>query len=210
MKRIISVLLFAALAFTSSFAQEMPKPGYPDNPNEKYNFRLPDRPFFNEISLGYGALSMTRWMTQSGKWLLTETERLMDLDVQNVKTTGVFSLEYMRYVPSGRFAYGGVVGVENITSTVVYEDNDLQPSTRSCCFLSIMPTAKVVWFNRSHFGMYTSLAAGLLWAPKNKVTNFAFQFNLIGAEFGGEHIRGFAQASIGFLGVAQVGVRANF
>ncbi len=89
-----------------------------------------------------------------------------------------------------------------------------------------MPSGRWFWWNRAHFGGYTRVAAGIgfLWEKENdcnlhddidftcgkrKSAKFAYQLCGLGLEWGGELIRGFAEAGYGVQGYITIGVKAT-
>jgi hypothetical protein len=83
-----------------------------------------------------------------------------------------------------------------------------------------MPSVKFNWLRKNHFGMYSGVSAGIMIHSAtqkvngNKDTdssvNFMFQLTGIGAEVGGEHVRGFAEFGVGEKGILCAGVRFKF
>ena len=78
--------------------------------------------------------------------------------------------------------------------------------------VSIMPSLKLLWFNRPHFSMYSKLAAGLLlhFGGEKPGANVAFQLSPVCADFGGRLCRGFVDLGFGCQGLASAGVRFCF
>ena len=95
----------------------------------------------------------------------------------------------------------------------------------STSYITFMPTVKFNWLRREHFGMYSSLSAGVMFAslkssddykdpkhsedPDENVTSFMFNVNPIGVEFGGA-FRGFAELGFGEKGILCAGIRYKF
>ena len=80
-----------------------------------------------------------------------------------------------------------------------------------------MPSVKFNWLRKEHFGMYSSLAAGIMVASlsgskngdSDSKVNFMGQLTGLGAEFGGQ-LRGFAELGFGERGVFTLGLRYKF
>lgn len=90
-------------------------------------------------------------------------------------------------------------------------------------YISVMPSVKFNWLRKEHFGLYSSLSAGVMIAtlkasgeikdaqedPDETVTSFMFNINPIGAEYGGA-FRGFAELGFGEKGLLCLGLRYRF
>lgn len=86
-------------------------------------------------------------------------------------------------------------------------------------YISVMPSVKLNWIHREHFGLYSAAFAGLMFHHANmKVdgkestdnsTNFMGHLTAIGAEAGGQ-LRGFAEIGFGERGMLTVGLRYKF
>ena len=105
------------------------------------------------------------------------------------------------------------------------EDDKTHKEDLTESFITVMPSVKFNWLRKKHFGMYSALSAGAMFAsvkcndnakaadPKAKdetVTVFMFQATALGAEFGGEQFRGFVEAGVGEKGVLCAGLRYKF
>ena len=92
-------------------------------------------------------------------------------------------------------------------------------------YLTVMPSVKFNWLRKKNFGMYSALSAGVMFCsiscndnakandPKAKdetLTAFIFQATALGAEFGGEQFRGFAEIGVGEKGLLCAGLRYKF
>lgn len=94
-------------------------------------------------------------------------------------------------------------------------------------FFTVMPSIKYAWINKPHFTLYSRLGAGVILAhevermPTDQQHNcndksvrnsaiFAFQISPVGVEWGGQKVRGFAEAGFGQCGAIQAGVRFRF
>ena len=105
------------------------------------------------------------------------------------------------------------------------EDEKTHKEDLTESFITVMPSVKFNWLRKKHFGMYSALSAGAMFAsvkcndnakaadPNAKdetVTVFMFQATALGAEFGGEQFRGFVEAGVGEKGVLCAGLRYKF
>ena len=92
-------------------------------------------------------------------------------------------------------------------------------------FFTVMPSVKFNWLRKKGFGMYSALSAGVMFcsvscnddarasdpeAKDETVATFMFQFTALGAEFGGEQLRGFVEAGLGEKGEICAGLRYKF
>lgn len=163
----------------------------------------------NEINLMYGVPSATWFGIGTGFMVSGAVFK----DVEHIGLVGAFTGEYFRYTNSGRWAFGAGVSYENVP--VTYKAGHV-PHKGNCNCITIMPSAKVVWFNRKIVGMYSKVGAGLgLTMDKNADnttrvnTNFAFQLNPVCLELGNDTVRGFLELGFGMQGLAQIGIRYN-
>ena len=105
------------------------------------------------------------------------------------------------------------------------EDDKTHKEDLTESFITVMPSVKFNWLRKKHFGMYSALSAGAMFAsvkcndnakaadPNAKdetVTVFMFQATALGAEFGSEQFRGFVEAGVGEKGVLCAGLRYKF
>lgn len=92
-------------------------------------------------------------------------------------------------------------------------------------FITVMPSVKFNWLRNKGFGMYSALSAGLMFcsiscndnakngdpdAKDETKTTFMFQATALGAEFGGQQLRGFVELGIGEKGLLCAGLRYKF
>ncbi|MBR6841815.1 MAG: hypothetical protein IKM77_05890 [Prevotella sp.] len=124
---------------------------------------------------------------------------------------GPIGLEYYYHVSP-------VVGVGAMASIAGCKwGNDGEQKTK---YITVMPAVKFNWLRKNHFGMYSGLAAGLIFTSissskgntsgDSSATNFMAQITALGAEFGGQQLRGFAELGFGERGVLTVGLRYKF
>ena len=132
--------------------------------------------------------------------------------------------------PVGVEYYYNVSPVVGLGAVAAYagckaEDEKTHKEDLTESFITVMPSVKFNWLRKKHFGMYSALSAGAMFAsvkcndnakaadPNAKdetVTVFMFQATALGAEFGGEQFRGFVEAGVGEKGVLCAGLRYKF
>lgn len=87
-------------------------------------------------------------------------------------------------------------------------------------YITVMPSVKFNWMRKDHFGMYSSLSAGIMIAnnsysgsasdvKSDNQTKFMAHATAVGIEFGGA-FRGFAELGFGEKGVLCAGLRYKF
>ncbi len=87
-------------------------------------------------------------------------------------------------------------------------------------YITVMPSVKFNWLRKDHFGMYSSLSAGLMFASHSyngsasdvkseTQSKFMAHATAVGIEFGGA-FRGFAELGFGEKGVLCAGLRYKF
>ena len=162
------------------------------------------RPNHEEINFMYGIPSISGYA-------LGIVDALVGLGSE---LTGSFTVEYFRYNNSARLAYGAAGTYECIFLREDEDDGSTEKFSQN--FFSLMPSAKLIWFNTKHFGMYTKVAAGVQLIVDNSVPEdmfsalFAFQVNPVCLEAGGDRFRGFGEFGWGMQGLFHIGVRYNF
>ena len=92
-------------------------------------------------------------------------------------------------------------------------------------FITLMPSVKFNWLRKKHFGMYSSLSAGVMLlsvsfddslkqadpdAKDETLAAFMFHATALGAEFGAPTFRGFVELGFGEKGVLCGGLRYKF
>ena len=124
---------------------------------------------------------------------------------------GPVGIEYYRHL-TPVVAVGAVASIAGCT----WSKND----DFSSKYYTVMPSVKFNWLRKNHFGMYSGVSAGIMIHSATKKVNgnkdtdssvnFMFQLTGIGAEVGGEHVRGFAEFGVGEKGILCAGVRFKF
>ena len=132
--------------------------------------------------------------------------------------------------PIGLEYYYHVTPVIGVGAVAAYagckaEDEKTHQDDLTETFITVMPSVKFNWLRKKHFGMYSALSAGAMFvsvkcndnakkadqnAKDETVSVFMFQATAIGAEFGGEQLRGFVEAGIGEKGQLCAGLRYKF
>ena len=107
-----------------------------------------------------------------------------------------------------------VVGVGAMASIAGCKwGNDSENKTK---YYTVMPAVKFNWLRKAHFGMYSGLAAGVMIVSdsyKGDSKSKAFfmgHVTALGAEFGGQQLRGFTELGFGERGLFTLGLRYKF
>jgi len=198
MKKILLTIASLLLAF-STFAQNAAQ-------SEEKNT---SKPYKNEISLTYGRFTTTQLNISFGMALKNAYTLPEGYKLDNLKSSGAFALDYMRYLNNGKLALGGIFGYEKLSATYTPTANGIN-KTENYNLFTVMPAAKFVWFNQKVVAVYSRLAGGIYWETSSSKTGFAFQIDLAGVEVGGEHVRGFFTLGFGQLGILKAGIRTSF
>lgn len=99
------------------------------------------------------------------------------------------------------------------------EDEDTGEKDLKETFITLMPSVKINWLRKKHFGMYSALSAGVMFlslssneddAKDETLSTFMFQATALGMEFGSSSIRGFAELGLGEKGLLCAGLRYKF
>ena len=192
----------------------------------------------NEVSVSLGIMEIRPFDFVFGRdYHVTSAQSSSLIDYSHYLTDGEiigdtydtsFELRYMRNL-NKRFALGltiGTIGEESNLLTTPSESENLASVYRSYYYL--MPTLRSYWYNRKHFGIYSSVSIGLslshisvtdfnheddmiFTAGKNSV-KFAGEILPIGFEFGGRHLRYFFEAKANLIGsgVMLIGIKGMF
>ncbi len=127
---------------------------------------------------------------------------------------GPIGIEYYRHV-TPVVALGGVGTIAGCN----WGDDNLKST-----YISVMPSVKLNWLRKNHWGMYSALSAGVMFisdkvssgyhgekkVESDNATCFMFQASALGIEAGGEAFRGFAELGFGEKGVLCAGLRYKF
>jgi len=123
---------------------------------------------------------------------------------------GPVGVEYYYHVTPG-IAVGAMASITGCTWS--------KNADASSKYITVMPSVKFNWLRKEHFGMYSSLSAGVMFfhtsvkdngneQSENK-TVFMAHVTALGAEFGGPFC-GFVEAGFGERGMLTAGVRYKF
>ena len=164
----------------------------------------------NEIGVFYGVGSASDVISSIGAAFTVSTG-------DQTGFWGPIGVEYYHHLTPG-VALGAVAEYAGCKWDKNYGSDNSVKST----YITVMPSVKFNWMRRDHFGLYSSLSAGVMIASLNfddvrDVTNaenesettFMFQVTGIGAEFGGA-LRGFVEIGFGEKGLACAGLRYRF
>ena len=123
---------------------------------------------------------------------------------------GPIGVEFYHHV-NPVVAVGAVASIAGCT----WNKNDDFTTT----YYTVMPSVKFNWLRKNHFGMYSSLSAGLMVQHNSMKNNgvkdsntgasFIWHVNAVGMEFGGQ-LRGFGELGFGEKGILCAGLRYKF
>lgn len=152
----------------------------------------------NEVSIAYGGGSNTDIVSSIGKGMFTGKQ---------LEYWGPVSAEYFRYIGNSKLAVGGIAAIGGCK----WEDDSDARST----YFTVMPAVKYKWLDKTHFAMYSKVAAGITVNSQSGGTDnetktiFNWQASLVGMEFGGA-FRGFVELGTGEQGIILGGFRYRF
>lgn len=139
-----------------------------------------------------------------------------EVDVASVRSggsRGIINASYL-YHTSQIFAVGGSVGFNRLS--VNMQDNTGSISAASANIIFAMIDAKLNWFRRDIFGMYSKAGLGVMCIngsimeePGHNIWLPTAQLSLIGMELGRQFC-GFAEIGAGMQGILQVGLKYHF
>lgn len=164
-----------------------------------------DEPVYgkNEIRVSYGALTFNQGVNLFVE-IITLTFAQMDINL-----TGSVNIEYLRYLQ--RWASVGV------SASYEYGREGESAETKARHhYITLMPTSKLYWLNRAHFGMYSRLGVGATYVhgyTDNENTSHwrpAFQLSGVCLEAGGDSVRGYLELGWGTQGFVQLGISTRF
>ncbi|MBR0223223.1 MAG: hypothetical protein IJL93_03000 [Bacteroidales bacterium] len=169
----------------------------------------------NELSFSYG-VSLIGSATSSLVARFDILQQFSDgeyVKIQSGGSKGVLNLGYV-YHTSKLFGVGGNFGFNRMSVTMEDETGKMTAASANVFFL--MADAKLNWFRRDIFGMYSKLglgvmcintslaeeAGGNLWLPTGHLS-------LVGMELGRQFC-GFMELGAGMQGIVQFGVKYHF
>ena len=169
----------------------------------------------NELSFSYG-VSVIGAVTTSLINTLGVVGQISDGDyiaVRSGGSHGILNLGY-HYHTSKVFGIGANFSFNRMSVKLEDETGKLDAFAVNC--FSLMADAKLNWFRREVFGMYSRAGLGVMCLNTNLVEtashNFwlpALQLSPIGMEVG-RSFCGFMELGFGMQGIAQFGVRYHF
>jgi len=171
----------------------------------------------HQISAGFGAISSTMWAGWLGKPLVSCLEDTEDV---HFHYSGTFNLAY-QYNINQQLTVGLGLSYERIHAKKKYHLVD------DYHFVSVMPRVRLYWLHAGdHVSLYSKVALGCCFvnytvdkdSPSNRsgreaddtACTFGYQLTPVGAEFGGQDVRAFAEFGTGVEGFAQAGIRYSF
>ncbi|MBP3767246.1 MAG: hypothetical protein J6I31_03050 [Prevotella sp.] len=163
----------------------------------------------NEIGVYYGFMSASNY-----GWLLSGAFSAAFSSSSQDKFWGPIGVEYYHHVTPA-VALGGVASIAGCQWS-----NDHLKSK----YIAVMPSVKLNWLRKNHWGLYSSASAGVLivsdkvssdYNGEKKVESdnsacFMFHVSALGVEAGGEAFRGFVEAGFGEKGILCAGLRYKF
>lgn len=183
MKKLIAILLLGTLMANAAMAQK--------TYTTKSGVEFPA----NEISISYSGLNIVEFAYAIGGAIAVGITG-GKADIDKIITSGALGIEYTRYI-SPILAVGVVGSAEQYA--LHFRDDD-KKSSQSYLF-TVMPEAKLSWFRKPHFSMYSRVALGLGISYSEEFDSlFAIQISPVGLEAGGTHFKGFAEIGNGMQG----------
>lgn len=172
----------------------------------------------NDISVMYGLGSLH---------YLCENEGGIPL-YTHIKT-GALSVQYIRRI-NRILGYGGIMVFEKIGKDEFYPgtrggDNYGVSASRTDCVFSLMPVLRSNWVHTKYFNLYNKIGLGAAFVsekykaddkslnlPDKRESVFepAYQFTLLGLDFGSERIHAAVELGFGSQGLGVLGVKYKF
>jgi len=166
----------------------------------------------NDISIGYGYLSLPQFMDEFKSGLFHDHEKYT--------TSGTINVSYT-HILSQRIGLGIDAAYETADIS-----NEKRGYKKAMTYLTVIPTARIYWFHRPNVAMYSKVGLGGCHYtqkmteksttdpydndPDESKFCVAAQITVYAVEFGNETIRGYAEGGVGFENGFQVGVRYAF
>lgn len=200
MKKILVMVAVAMMTAMNVNAQE----GYDDTKHE--------------IGVTYGALSNSTWMS-IGETMGTVIASFGSVRYDDGNFTGPISVEYFYHL-SPVVGIGAIGAYAKETKDMFLGSDNIGEAKNQ--YITVMPAAKFNWLRTKYFGMYSKVAAGLIFVSKKEdmkpgytgssdnTVGFNFQASAIGLEGGIPNLRAFLEFGVGEQGIALIGVRAKF
>lgn len=200
MKQILVMVAVALMTAMSVNAQE----GYDDTKHE--------------VGISYGALSNSTWMS-IGETMGTVIASLGSVTYNDGDFTGPIAVEYFYHI--NPVIGVGAIGAYAKETKGMFIGNEKYGEAKNQ-YISVMPAAKFNWLRTKYFGMYSKVAAGVIFVSKKEdvkqgytggsdsSVGFNFQASALGLEAGIPNLRAFLEFGVGEQGAALIGVRAKF
>lgn len=165
----------------------------------------------NEVSLSYGYLTPIDFgMVLADAFMISFSLGYSSMD--NIVFSGAVGAGYYRRV-NKTFALGGLLAYEHFSYDTKNKEGEITSNTKMENF-SLLPSAKIFWFERPHVSMYSRFSAGatVLAANNGSDPEFGFMFHVspIAIEAGGYNTRGFLELGLGVSGMISGGVKYRF
>lgn len=172
----------------------------------------------NEISASYGVsllgASINTLIDVFGIARILDDETQEEIaSIRSGGSKGIINASYL-YHTSSVFAVGGNVGFNRLS--VQLQDKTGSMTAASANIIFAMVDAKLNWFRRDIFGMYSKAGLGVMCINGNLMEENGgnlwlptAQLSLIGMELGRQFC-GFAEIGAGMQGILQVGLKYHF
>lgn len=163
----------------------------------------------NEIGVYYGVASASDIISTYASVLTFSSD-------DQTGFWGPVGIEYFYHV-------NPVIGIGAVASIAgcKYEYSRHTGTDVKANYYTVMPAVKFNWLRRNHFGLYSELAAGVIFmqtkingqkpqdVEEDSATDFMWQATALGVEFGSA-FRGFCELGVGEKGILCAGVRYKF
>lgn len=227
--RFKSILALMFMMSTSAFAQLDSKSEFSvsvgaETPNQKSIGENLGSVFGEAIGATIGAIITL------GQVDLTSTTK------KDESASPAITLQYL-YRVAPKLKIGGAVTYQHTSSKLMAKEqsggyHDIAKTSNN--YFTVLPTAKFMWIEKKHIGLYSKAAAGICIGSRSsefcdgvqvdadkkdrilddiksdKGTRFGYQISAICFEAGSKSIRGFAEVGYGFQGFLQAGVNFKF
>lgn len=219
MKKTFTLAMLLLVAVSCAFGQYRPK----KMPHHRSGGSRGSSSAQSEISVGVGYMSTGQLVNiiESAKQAHDNFNNPMGNEEMNTNLAvfgPTFTVQYLYGLSEHLYLGAGVVyqqatGMQAVLSDMSGSENNYVFAGK---YLTFMPTLKLYWFNREHFGMYSKLAVGGTYRMENVngVSDNSFMFNgqlsAFCLEFGGEHFRAFLESGFGASGSGFGGLKYTF
>jgi opacity protein-like surface antigen len=174
----------------------------------------------NELSVSYGIIPASQLLNN---FAITATDLYTGGHYQsnNPKCWGVLNIGYS-YKLAKNIRLGLTYSFNQIKEDIVLGSSSVL-GAKNDTYNVLLPNLKLYWLKKNIITLYSRVGAGVVFAKSeqefdnnqqaNKTENktiFAWQASPIGLEIGSSKIVAFAEAGLGYMGSAQVGVLFRF